>query len=631
MSKDRQTIKVPKLAVPATPALGSPGLILPAREVTHGWRPKLWDNPTKVIPPCKVCGNTEVKHFCVPDALLGLQFFLNLRLTDGEFRGQPLVPISWVADLVPWIFGMKMYDHSHKFRGHYRFIQELVLSITRGGMKSTFLEAMICYFLWAAPDGSEGLMAQQSKKETIAKMVPKIIDMVELSPILNPERYHWVGETDRPGGGDKFYRGKARTKGELSTRVLAYRHPRELKGYRGNFAVFDEYGMVPSDQSEIAVEETFKKSVIAPEWLCIVASTLARDSAHYQRRETTRAMEALKCPEMAPRLWSALFVSDATDDIYSPTTWYKTIPLLAEGIISESSIAEEADAAKLDVSKEDTFAIERCGQAGEMSARLVRREEWMACKAKGGMTEILERMKGKPLFVAFDFSETSDLAAMGVVCEENEDTVLCYARHFIPSKAANMLNARTQGKVRSWIADGWLESLPSGQEMPRLMAERCLELLKPREKDVIAFGYDVALATEAAAIVREYGKMNKLWDGPKAVLGLKQGVGLAQPIKAMQIASRFKKIVHPGDPVLDFCVLNSYIEPSNEDPDKFKLVKIVRAAATERIDGAVAILNAWQRMIAWKAERSLDPVTHGASPYVTRARRRKEEEEAANE
>ena len=90
----------------------------------------------------------------------------------------------------------------------------------------------------------------------------------------------------------------------------------------------------------------------------------------------------------------------------------------------------------------------------------------------------------------------------------------------------------------------------------------------------------------------------------RRLLGIKQGTGLTQPIKALQIGSRFGRIAHPGDPVLDYCVLNSYVEPSTRDPDALRLVKIERGTATERIDSAVAVLTAWQRLIAWKAEKS---------------------------
>ena len=315
MARDRKEIEVPKLKVPAIPQLGSPGITLPARKVEFGWRSKLW-SPPKIIPPCVVCQNTDMYHFCVPDATHALSFFLNLRLTDGNYRGKPLVPISWVAEVVPWMFGMKMYDKSHQLKGHYRLIQELILSITRGGMKSTFLEALICYFLWAFPDGSKGVMAQQTQQETVSKMVPKVLDMIEMSPLLDSTKLHWVGFTTRPGGANRFYRGEKGSVGDADIKVLSYARPRQLKGLRGNFAVFDEYGMVPTDQAEIAIDETFKNSVIAPEWLCVQASTLSRESAHFQRRETTRAMEARKRPEIAPRLWSVLYMSDATEDIY---------------------------------------------------------------------------------------------------------------------------------------------------------------------------------------------------------------------------------------------------------------------------------------------------------------------------
>ena len=632
MPSDRREILIPKLVVPdmVSPDGLSKGIVLPERMVEFGWRTKLW-SPPKVIPPCEVCQNTEMYHICVPDAIGALAFFLNLRLTDGDFRGHQLKPINWIAKTVPWIFGMKMFDKAARVPGHYRLIQELVLSITRGGMKSTFLEALICYYLWSFPDGSEGMFAQQSKKETLAKMVPKVLDMISLSPIMNPDKFHWVGKTERPGGGDKFYRGERnKGRGEVSMRVLSYRLPRELKGYRGNFAVFDEYGMVPTDQAEISIEETFKKSVIVPEWLCVVASTLARESAHYQRRETTRATEAQKRPEIAPRLWSVLFCSDATEDIYSPTTWYKTMPLLQEGIVSEASVAEEAAAAKLDPTKEDTFAIERCGQAGEISARLVRREEWIACAAEGGLQEILTRMKGGGIFVGFDFSETSDLASMGLVKEVSDELVLMCGFHFIPDSAVASLDAKTNGKITSWRTDGWLEVLPAGFEMPRLMAERCLELLKPIEKDIVALGYDVAHSSEAAAVLREYGKKHRLWDDDRAVLGIVQGGGLTQPIKAIKIGSRYKHILHPGDPVLDYCVLNSYIEPSVTDPDKLRLVKVERNTQSERIDSAVAVLTAWQRLIGWKAEQSQLKQTWAAEPFVTRKKKQQRIKDGLN-
>ena len=95
-------------------------------------------------------------HWCEPPVVEIEEFSKGIVLVDGDFDGEPFVPLDWVQVVIEVLFGVMMYDSTARRQGFYRLIQEVVASITRGQMKSTFEEFLICVFLAFWPDGSEG-------------------------------------------------------------------------------------------------------------------------------------------------------------------------------------------------------------------------------------------------------------------------------------------------------------------------------------------------------------------------------------------------------------------------------------------------------------------------------------------
>jgi phage terminase large subunit-like protein len=75
---------------------------------------------------------------------------------------------------------------------------------------------------------------------------------------------------------------------------------------------------------------------------------------------------------------------------------------------------------------------------------------------------------------------------------------------------------------------------------------------------------------------------------------------LSEPCKALRAAAMQGQIIHGGHPVLSWNIDNMTVrQDANENiaPDKDK--------ATERIDGAVAAIMAWGRMIVNVTEESI--------------------------
>ena len=166
---------------------------------------------------------------------------------------------------------------------------------------------------------------------------------------------------------------------------------------------------------------------------------------------------------------------------------------------------QEFKKAELDPTQMNIFARERCGFAGEYTALFMPREAWLACAVEGGRPEILQRMRGRPVYAANDFSEMSDLSAFALIAYEPDGTMLVAAWHFIPASARDKLDALTKGMVSVWIKAGWLEVLPEGEQLPERVAKRCLELVAPLRDDVVMWGYDKWHSEGAAIVWRDAG------------------------------------------------------------------------------------------------------------------------------
>ena len=124
---------------------------------------------------------------------------------------------------------------------------------------------------------------------------------------------------------------------------------------------------------------------------------------------------------------------------------------------------------------------------------------------------------------------------------------------------------------------------------------------------------------------------NALGQGPEIAVHVQQGQNLTEPIKAAKAMAKEGKLLHPGDPVLDFGVFGAETEPGKTDPDKSQLKKIERGSDPSRIDGVVAWMTAWQTIYEKEAFDSRQPKKSTAEAvcaevYTGCARGRREEE-----
>ena len=204
------------------------------------------------------------------------------------------------------------------------------------------------------------------------------------------------------------------------------------KGPRYSFGLFDETGFMR--EGEMLIDEVVKKAnLTVPDPLWLQFSTQSPDPAHYQRRQCSMALEVLANPRLNPRLWPICYVSDATVNVFDREVPIRLGPLFRLGIASTSIIDQELAEAKLDAAKLNTYVRERCGFAGDYAVRFMGRDDWIGCAAKGGRAEILERMKGLPIYVGSDFSEMSDFSAACLFAVDHNGVCLALPYHFIPS------------------------------------------------------------------------------------------------------------------------------------------------------------------------------------------------------
>ena len=583
-----------------------------------------WSNKAPV--KCPLCGTYDTPHHCTPAADEAQEFFRCLVLVDAIFRGKPLEPIDWFDTTIDVVWGTMVWDDKAVPAGWYRLYQDVVLNIIRGAMKTVFLASTMIKWLAEANYGAVAAFAQQTQEESIAKLVPLVLDMIELCPLLDPAKFRWIPDTKTaPGGGNRFTRGEGR--GEVSLKLVSPANIRvatNAKGPRYEAGFFDETGFMQS--GEVLINESVKKGNIAhPDPLWFQASTQSPDPAHHQRRLAATCLEVEANPALNPRLYSVNYVSDAQVDVLDRNTAINLNPLFRLKIASESIIDQELAEAALDADLLTTYARERCGYAGDYTVRFMDRNDWMACAVSGKtMKERRNKVikllsECEKIYLGSDYSEVSDLSASCFwgIHPSGKGIILPY--HFIPSSIIKKLDALTRGKVAFWMEDRWLEVLPAGPTLPETVAKRTLEYLKPFEDKLDLIGYDRWHAEGAATLMR-----NALGCGPDIAVHVNQGSNLSEPIHAARSMAEEKMLVHPGDPVLDFGVFSAETEPGKTDPDKSQLKKVERGSSPDRIDGVIAWMTAWQAQYDKEAFESRQKKKQSPKPYIPRSMREKQ-------
>jgi phage terminase large subunit-like protein len=470
----------------------------------------------------------------------------------------PFEPRAWQVEIIRELFGRMRADDP--LRRAYR---TCYIEVPRKNGKSEICAAIALYGLIG--DGIQGaeVYSAAADRDQAALVFNVAAQMVRNDPMLSSRLKIIESQkriVDHKTG--SFYRA-------ISAEAYS-KH-----GFNASLVIYDELHAAPNRE----LWDVLTTSMGARSEPLVVAITTAGYDRHSicweQHDYATKIIDGIVTDEaFYPVIYSAPADADWTDE----AVWRAANPALGDfrDIDEMRALAHKA---KEIPALQNTFRRLYLNQWTEQSERWLDMAAWDACQKPGALDwqQLRERMKGKPCFGALDLSSRTDLTALALIFEEDDDSMSVVPFFWVPEEGAAKRSRTDRVPYEQWIADGLITATPGNVVDQGFIREDINRIAKDYKLKELAF--DPWNATKLAVELDQ--------DGIK-IVEMRQGFrSLSEPTKHLGALVTGRTLRHGGHPVLRWMASNMVVrqDPNgNLSPDKSKV--------TERIDGIVATIMA---------------------------------------
>jgi phage terminase large subunit-like protein len=510
-------------------------------------------------------------------ALRVKKFCENLKCTQGTWAGQPfrLLPWQWEDVILP-LFGTLKEDGLRQYRYCY-------LEIPKKSGKSPLAAALGIYGLCADGEASPEVYIAAADREQAGYVFRYAAQMVRENPILT-KRLKIVDSRRRiinPGnnGFMQVLSSESYTKHGINPSIL----------------IFDELHAQSSD-------ELWNTLTSGTDYAREQQIVLAMSTAGIYRKESiwwrvrTKAQQVKAGIIEDSRFLPVLYIADPeTDNPEDEKLWVRVNPSIGH-IFTLDKIREEFEEVKNDPIAYQNFLRFRLNLPIRQLSKWMRMDKWDACDG----TVDMDSLSGRRCYGGLDLSLKLDMTAFIMVFEPGEDgiyDILC--KFYCPEEGITKRSQVDRVPYGIWQQQGYLTATPGETVDYTFIEKDMIDLIK--KYDILQIGFDPWKATSTYnRIMAEFNPTND--PSGFQMVEVRQGAkSMHEPAQDLLVNVMNNKIRHGGNPILRWNLDNFVMrKDSNENlsPDKSKSV--------ERIDGGVALIMAWGRML-FASEESGEP------------------------
>ncbi len=488
-------------------------------------------------------------------------FIESLKHSQGQWAGEPFKLMDWQWEqVVSPLFGTMKDDATRRYRYCY-------LEIPKKNGKSPFSAAIGLYMLCADQEASPEVYIAAADREQAGYVFRYAMGNVYRSEVLS-KRLKVV---------------------ESRKRIVNYKNNGFMQvlsseaftkhGLNPSCVIFDELHAQPND--ELWSTLTSGTDYARRQQIVLALTTAGiwnKESIWWRTREKARQISEgiIEQDNFLP----VLYLADPENyDASDEALWIKLNPSLGH-IFTLDKIRENYLEVKNNPLEYQNFLRFRLNIPIKHLRRWMPMEDW----DKGARTINMEALQGKECYGGLDMSTKIDLAAYVMLFPpQGEQTDYIVLVHFYcPEDTIIQRSLQDAVHYDLWESGGFLTSTP-GNVIDEEFIEK--DILKSKDLySIKEIGYDPWGATALAnRLFNTHGiKMVEVRQGTKS---------MSEPAKDILVKTMKGNIQHGGHPILRWNMDNIVMQiDANENirPDKEK--------ATERIDGGVALINAWNRI-----------------------------------
>lgn len=481
-----------------------------------------------------------------------VRFIENLTLV-GDYQGQKFRPRDWQKNIVRPIFETRLPDGRRRYR-------KVFLALPRKQAKTTLTAGIAGYLVFGELQRKRGkrIYSASGDRAQASLIFNTLASMIRADDVLSSNaRIYDSYKKIVVDGLDNSY--------EAVSSEAGLKH-----GLSPSEVLFDEVHVLPNRQLHDVLTTGFGAR---REPLAIYITTAGHDrtSICFELWEYARKVRdgIIDDPTFLPILYEA----DPDDDWTDEAVWRKCMPALGDFCELEF-IRDECRRAQQLPAYENTFRQLYLNQWTQQATRWLQTERWASCKG----ARPLEALVGLPCFAGLDLGVVGDMAALAMLFPNDLGGADAHCRFWVPRDGRWRHESRNKELYELWNRLGFL-TFTEGEATDFDQIEQEILVLNQSHPFSGLFA-DRAYATHL---------LSRLFNNHGLpVKGIPQGpVTLNEPMVALESMVLRATVRHSGDPVLAWNVSNAVVRRNPTG-----LMYLDKAAATNRIDGLAALINA---------------------------------------
>jgi len=521
-----------------------------------------------------------------------------LKLSEGQFDGQPFVLHPSQAFIIGSLFGWKRADGRRRFRRAY-------IEQGKGNGKSPLAGGIGLFGMTAAGEAGAQIYAAAAKRDQAGILFADAVKMVRQSPAL-AKRLEFSGGPGREfnianHSNGSFFRPVSRDTGKTGS------------GPRPYFVLADEVHELP-DRKIIEMLERGFKFRREPLLFMITNSGSDRNSVAWEEHEHAVKVaaghtEAVNDPKFVGEpIDDTTFsfvcsLDDGDGPLNDPSCWIKANPLLGVTITEEYLSETVAQAKAIPGQLNGILRLHFCVWTDAETA-------WMArATVEPCLADFdIEQYHGAPVWIGLDLSQNRDITALGAVVRTGSDehgkpTFDAWIEAWTPGDTLQARELRDKLPYSVWEKQGFIHAPPGESVNYRHVAQTLAEYDRDFAIRMVAYDRyafkkfeeeiaELGLAVEFVEHPQGGTKKGKPTEAMKeaAEYAGREAEGLWMPgsVRALEEALLEGRIRLKRNPVLISAMMSAVIEE-----DKWGNHWLAKTRSLNKIDAAVALAMAF--------------------------------------